>query len=203
MTRKTILVEHGILKNLLSSRVPSRGVSQSTGSRRGWGAVPSNLFVESQKTMTNDGLRKELLRRAKDRGLDYGIIIRHVGGGSAASFMEMAKAMAKQGSSSSLPEVYKLYTDGHEEPLRGVHIGDLPAESFKEIIATGDTPVLYSDEVIPRISSLFSGGFSTNPGTLPVVSCVTPSLLFEEVSLVKSEGPFPPLPISPSPLAEK
>jgi hypothetical protein len=30
-----------------------------------------------------------------------------------------------------------------------------------------------------------------------------PSLLFDEVSLVKNEGPFPNLPISPSPLAQK
>ena len=38
---------------------------------------------------------------------------------------------------------------------------------------------------------------------MPVVSCVIPSLLFDEVSLVKSEGPFPNPPISPSPLAKQ
>jgi hypothetical protein len=40
-------------------------------------------------------------------------------------------------------------------------------------------------------------------GDLPVASCVSPSFLFEELSLAKSEGPFPAPPISPSPLAEK
>jgi len=55
---------------------------------------------------------------------------------------------------------------------------------------------------MPRISSIFAGGFSSSPDSLPVVACVTPSLLFEEVSLAKSEGPFPPLPVSASPLAE-
>jgi hypothetical protein len=38
---------------------------------------------------------------------------------------------------------------------------------------------------------------------VPVVSCVVPSLLFEEVSLVKSQGPFPNPPVSPSPLAKR
>jgi len=158
--------------------------------------------LKSDKTLSSAEIKNELLRRAKDRGLDYAIVIRRVGGGSAASFMQMARQMAQQGSSESLPEAYKLYADGHEELLRGVHISELPAESFKEIIATGDTPNVYSDEMVPRMTSIFSMGMSTG-GELPVVSCVTPSLLFEEVSLVKGEGPYPAPPVSSSPLAEK
>lgn len=202
-TRQTLLVEHGILKNLLASRVPVRGLLQSTGSRRGWGPAPSNLFVVSEKTLPEDELRKEALRLAKDRGLDYAIVIRRVGAGSQASFMEMARQMASpEGNSQSIPEVFKLYADGHEEPLRGVRISDLPAESFKEIVATGNVPALYNDEVMPRMGAIFSMGISSG-GDLPVVSCVSPSLLFEEVSLARSEGPFPAKPVSPSPLAGK
>jgi len=201
-TRDTAVIEHGILKNLLTSRVPVRGILQSTGSRHGWGAAPSNLILQSDKPFSAEDLRKQLLQRAKERGLDYAIVVRHLGGGSEANLMEMAKQMTQQGSSRSIPEVYKLYPDGHEEPLRGVHISDLAPESFKEIIATGDKPVIYSDELIPRMSSLFSMGLSSR-SDLPVVSCVSPSLLFEEIALAKTEGPFPALPVSKSPLAEK
>ncbi len=202
-TRETVLVDHGILKTLLTSRVPVRGVQQSGGSRRGWGASPSNLFVTSVKTMPVGELRKELLRMAKERGLDYGLVVRRLGEGSAMSFMEMAKQLAMPGGSSqSISEVYKLYADGHEEPVRGLRISDLPAESFKEIVATGNTPSLYSDEIFPRMNNIFSMGLSSG-GELPVVSCVSPSLLFEEVSLAKSEGPFPAAPVSPSPMIQK
>ncbi|MBZ5694657.1 MAG: hypothetical protein LAN36_04785 [Acidobacteriia bacterium] len=202
-TRETVLVDRGVLKNLLASRVPVRGILQSTGSRRGWGALPSNIFVTSEKTMPADELRKELLRLAKERGLDYALVVRRVGAGSQESLLEMARQMASaQNNSQSIPEVYKLYSDGHEEPLRGVRISDLPAESFKEIVATGGSPVLYSDELMPRLNSLLSMGLSSG-GNLPVVSCVSPALLFEEVSFAKSEGPFPPTPVSPSPLAQK
>ena len=69
-------------------------------------------------------------------------------------------------------------------------------------MATGDTSSLFSDELIPRVGSLFSIGISES-GDLPVVTCVSPALLFEEVSLAKTEGPFPAKPISLSPLAEK
>ena len=201
-TREILVIDHGILKNLLTSRVPARGFFESSGSRHGWGAVPSNLFLTSERGLSASDLKKELLRLAKERGLDYGIVVRHVGGGSQSSFLEMAKRMAQQGSSESIPEVYKVYADGHEEPLRGIHIAEMPVESFKEIVAIGDTPAVYSDELIPGVSALFGGG--AFPGNdLPVVSCVTPSLLFEEVSLAKTDGPFPALPVSKSPLAEK
>ena len=201
-TRGTLIIDHGILKNLLTSRVPVRGFLASSGSRHGGGAVPSNLFLTSEKSLSANDLKKELLRLAKERGLDYAIVVRHLGGGSESSLLEMAKQMARQGSSESIAEVYKVYADGHEEPLRGIHIAELPAESFKEIVATGEMPAVYSDELIGGVSALFGGG--AFPGNyLPVVSCVTPSLLFEEVSLAKTDGPFPALPTSKSPLAEK
>ncbi|MGA2337580.1 MAG: metallopeptidase TldD-related protein [Terriglobales bacterium] len=202
-TRETRLVEHGTLKTLLATRTPVRAVLHSTGSRRGYGPSPSNLFLTSEKSSTNDKLRKELLRRAKDRGLDYGIVVRRVGAGAAASFVKMATRMAQQGQGSgSLAEVYKLYPDGHEELIRGVEIAEMLPSTFKDIVAVGDTPAVFTDEFIPPVGALFAAGISGS-SDVPIVSCVVPSLLFEEVSLVKSQGPFPNPMISPSPLAKQ
>jgi predicted Zn-dependent protease len=203
-TRETKLVERGVLKTLLATRTPVRAVPHSTGSRRGWGPAPSNLFVTSEKSSSNDELRKDLLRRAKDRGLDYGIVVRRVGGGAAASFMKMASKMAQQDGqgAGSLAEVYKLYADGHEELIRGVEIAEMAPSTFKDIVAVGDSPVVFTDEFIPRLGALFSLGVSAS-SDVPIVSCVVPSMLFEEVSLVKSQGPFPNPPVSPSPLAKQ
>jgi predicted Zn-dependent protease len=203
-TRDTTLVEHGILKTLLSTRTPTRAVRQSTGSRHGWGPAPTNLIITSEKSLSDEELRKELLRRAKDRGLDYGIVVRHLGGGNAASFMKMAAQMAKQNGQEgrSLAEVYKLYLDGHEELLQGVELAEMSPALFRDIVAAGDMPVAYTDEFIPRLGALFSMGVSAS-SDLPVVSCVAPSMLFEEVSLVRSQGPYPNLPVEASPLAKQ
>jgi hypothetical protein len=118
--------------------------------------------------------------------------------------MKMASRMAQQGGqgSDSLAEVYKLYPDGHEELVQGVGISEMTPGTFKDIVAVGDTPVVFTDEFIPRVGALFSLGMSAS-SNVPVVSCVVPSLLFEEVSLVKSQGPFPNPPVSPSPLAKR
>jgi predicted Zn-dependent protease len=204
-TRETKLVDHGILKTLLATRVPTKAVPSSTGSRRGWGPAPSNLFITTEKPTPNAELRKELLRRAKERGLDYGIVVRHVGGGgSAASLIHMAAQMAQGGGDqgTSLAEVYKLYADGREELVQGLEISDMNPVQFKDIVAAGDASSVHTEEFIPRLGAMFSMGMSAM-SDVPIVSCVAPPLLFEELSLVKTQGPFPNPPIGPSPLAAK
>ena len=145
-----------------------------------------------------------MLRRAKARGLDYGIVVRRVGGGAAASFMKMALRMAQRADqgSDSIAEVYKLYPDGHEELVQALEIAEMTPATFKDVVAVGDTPVVFTDEFIPRIGALFSLGVSAS-SDVPVVSCVVPSMLFDEISLAKNRGPFPNPPISPSPLAKQ
>ena len=203
-TRETKLVEHGVLKTLLATRVPVRAVSHSTGSRRGWGPAPGNLILTSEKTSTSAELRQELLRMAKDRGLDYAIVVRRVGGGAAASFMRLAMRMAQQGGqgANSLAEVYKIYPDGREELIQGVELTEMTPAAFKGIVAVGDTPMVLTDEFIPRVGSLFSLGLAAS-SNVPIVSAVVPSMLFDDVTLIKTQGPFPNPPISPSPLAKK
>lgn len=203
--RETKLVEHGVLKTLLATRVPVRSVPRSTGSRRGCCAAPSNLVVTSDRSVGGAELRRELLRRAKERGLDYGIVVRRMGGGGAAA--SMVRAMARmagqaQPGSGAMAEVYLLRPDGREEPLRGMGLGEMTPAAFKGIVAVGDTPAVFTGEFAHQLGGIFSFGFSAAAG-FPVVSCVAPSMLFEEVSLVRSQGPFPDLPVSPSPLVAR
>jgi hypothetical protein len=202
-TQEAKLVEHGLLKTLLSTRVPTSATPHSTGSRRGWGPAPSNLLVTTDKPVTDADLRKQLLRLAADRGLPYAIVIRHIGGGSAASFIKMAARMMQQDVQvgGSLAEVYKLFPDGHEELVKDIELSDMSPALFRDIVAAGDTPTVYTDDFIPRVSAIFSLGISSAT-QVPVVSYVAPSLLFDEVSLVHSEGQNPNLPIGTSPLAK-
>jgi tetratricopeptide (TPR) repeat protein len=201
-TQETKLVEHGLLKMLLSTRVPTSATSHSTGSRRGWGSAPSNLLVTTDRPTTDAELRKQLLRLAADRGLPFAIVVRHIGGGSAASFIKMAARMMQQDVQvgGSLAEVYKLFPDGHEELVRGVELSDMNPALFRDIVAAGDTPTVYTDDFIPRVTAIFSSGVSAAT-QVPVVSYVAPSLLFDEVSLAHSEGQNPSLPVGTSPVA--
>jgi len=204
-SRETKLVEAGIVKAVLASRTPAGAIRQSTGSRRGIGASPSNLIFTAHKTSTPADLRKELLEKAKTRGLPYGVIVHHVGGGGLDAMRSFYLRMQSGGGAgTSLLEVAKLFSDGHEEVVRGAELTEMSASSFKDIIAVSDKPVVHTDIFIPKLNSIFAmmGGGVPDVASLPTVSYVVPSLLFDEVSLKQATGPFPNPPVTKSPLLD-
>jgi predicted Zn-dependent protease len=205
MTRPTQLVEKGTLKTLLTTRAPAPPLDHSSGSRRGWGPAPTTLTLTSDKTMTRDQMRQELLRRVKDRGLAYGIVVHTVGGGGMTGMLRMFAAMATSPASmatNSLTEVYKLFPDGHEEPIRGADLSSMTTASFRDIVAAGDKPVVFNAVFIPKFNALFSMGLS-GATDLPVASYIVPSLLFEDATLIKTTGSRPNPPATKSPLVDR
>ncbi|MGA7906220.1 MAG: metallopeptidase TldD-related protein [Candidatus Sulfotelmatobacter sp.] len=204
MTRPVQLVEKGTLKTLLSTRTPAPPLAHSTGSRRGWGPAPTTLTLAAEKTMTHDEMRQELLRRVKERGLPYGIVVRTVGGGGMTGMLRMFAAMASSPgamATNSLTEVYKLFPDGHEEAIRGADLSGMTTASFRDIVAAGDKPVLFNALFIPKFNALFSMGLS-GATEMPVASYIVPSLLFEEATVVKTTGPRPNPPVTGPPLMQ-
>ena len=55
-SQATSLVENGVLKTLLTTRNPVRGVDGSTGNRRGSAPAPSNLLLTSRQGMSQEDL---------------------------------------------------------------------------------------------------------------------------------------------------
>ena len=205
-SRETKLVEGGIVKAILASRTPVASVRNSTGSRRGIGACPSNLIFNARKTESASDLRADLLKRAKERGKDYAIIVRRAGGGGTNSIQSFFTRMQMGGEGgTTLLEVARVYPDGHEEIIRGAELTDVSVAIFKDIVAAGDKRTVYTDVFVPKLGSIFGflGGGSPDLAGLPVVSYVVPSLLFDDVSIKQATGPFPNPPLTKPPLAEQ
>ncbi|HUK43562.1 MAG TPA: metallopeptidase TldD-related protein [Candidatus Bathyarchaeia archaeon] len=202
-TRVNTVVESGILKLVLNSRTPASGALESTGNHFGITAAPTNLILTASKSASQQELRRMLLERAKARGSDYGVVVRRAGG-TANEFIQAAMAMAQGGgpSGNNMLEVVKLYPDGREELVHGVQLQSMTAASFKDIVAVGNQPVVYSTVFIPGFTSLMMVGLSGDASALsglPVVSYVVPSLLFDDATLKKASGPFPKPPVTAAP----
>lgn len=81
-----VLVEHGVLKALLASRVPSENSSGSNGHNRFLVAnggltqdvTPSNVFITSTKPKDYKALKQELIDEAKRQNLEYAIICKSI-----------------------------------------------------------------------------------------------------------------------------
>jgi len=211
--RETRLVDHGILKTLLTTRVPVRGIPHSTGNRWGAGAVVSNLVVSVDSGATDQALRAELLKRAAARGRAYAVVVWRLANPMSMALSDPMSFLASMGDGddeSDTPALraavaVKLFPDGHEEPIRNAAVSGVTAASFKDIVAASQSRTVYSSPFQSpggMLAGLASGGRGMNLQALGyVASYVMPSLLFEDVTVKGPNGDLPKPPLSGPPWA--
>jgi predicted Zn-dependent protease len=204
------LVQNGILKTLLHSRALLPGTTQSTASKRGMYPSPSNLMISASKAMPPEQLKAELIRMAKQRGNEFGIVVRRVGNPSLAMALNRSVIIISTGGNAPgaiplepLIEAYKVFPDGHEELVRNLTVNGMTLASFKDIAAVSDNPYVYTApmRISVRTPMMPTGMIAIGGPT--AVSGVVPSMLFEELMLQRPAGDIPNLPFTTHPFFAK
>jgi TldD protein len=167
------LIQNGILKNFLMSRMPIANFAASNGhGRRQPGLMPTgrqgNLIVESTRTVKDSELRDKLIEEVKKAGKPYGLYFEDVQGGFTLTTRELPQAFQV------LPViVWRVYPDGRPDQLvRGVDIVGTPLASLNRILLTGNT------------MQVFNGICGAESGSVPV-SASAPAMLFSEMEVQK------------------
>ena len=205
-TRETLVIDHGVLKTLLSTRIPVRGVPRSSGNRREEGPTVSTLVVTADSGLSAAALKQRLLSLVAARGLPYGIIVRHLGAGGGedgdnpfAALAAMAAA-ARGSPTFEAEDVVRVYPDGHEEPIRGAAISDLSTAAFRDVVAASRSATVYSGMAgFPALPFELPAFFRLREALVYPSTYVVPDLLFEDISLKGSSAELPPLPVVPPP----
>ena len=166
-TRETRLVEKGILKTLLFTRDPVRGIEHSTGSRHAGQVAPSNLFVTAENGLSQAELSAKFLDLVKQRNKEFGIVVRRMRSGQHPVL------------------AWKVYPDGREDLIHGIQFSDLNTAAFKEIVAASKDQNILAVQFIPQIGM---GIFSFGDESYAPVTLAVPSLLFEDVTVRKVRG---------------
>jgi predicted Zn-dependent protease len=191
--RRVDLIQDGVLKTFLMSRLPIASFSQSNGHGRAEsGHMPSgrqgNLIVSSSKTVTDAELREMLRAEAKKQGKAYGLYFEDISSGFAVTTRSSPQAF------SVVPlVVYRVFVDGRpDELVRGVSIVGTPQTALKDILATGDKP------------DVFNGICGAESGSIPV-SAVAPAMLLSKIETQRQKQGTarPPLVPPPSGAAEE
>jgi predicted Zn-dependent protease len=183
------LVEDGIVRTLLMSRTPRKDIPTGTNGRaRGSiGSRPagrvSKLEVTPAKRASERKLRKQALALAEAYGHDHVILVRRFqddtvlaqdrSGAGAFSFL------GDEGSRLPLPlQLYRVYADGREEPIRGAAFTKVDRWVLRDILAAGE-------QVEGRYLAPFEqGGVSFSPLVGMPTSLSVPEVLVEELELV-------------------
>jgi hypothetical protein len=209
---KTVVVENGILKTLLLSRAPVRGMPHSTGNQRGFGVAPSNLFLTVQNGLTGAALKQKLLRLAQQRAEPYAIVVRSLRNPLLGDPREMMASVMHsflpelggggKGMLESTVEAYEVFPDGHEKLIRNAQIEGLNEASFKDLVAASSSSTVCSMPFVDfgnMVMGVFAGGMVPNQANPPVVSFSVPNLLLEDLTVSPLTGEIPKPPISKPP----
>ena len=181
------LIDKGILKQFLMSRMPVKGFAQSNGHGRAQtGLMPvgrqGNLIVRSSKSIPDAQLRQELIREIKKQNKPFGLYFEDIAGGFTLTMRNMPQAFKVQPLM-----VWRVYPDGRpDELVRGVDIVGTPLSALNRILLTGQK------------MEVFNGECGAESGSVPVAAAA-PAMLFSEIEVEKvSQGHDRP-PLLPPP----
>ena len=181
------LINDGVLKTFLMSRLPIASFADSNGHGRAEvGHVPTgrqgNLIVTSTKSVPEAELRTQLIDEAKKQGKPYGLYFEDISSGFAVTQRSSPQAFQV------IPlVVWRVYVDGRpDELVRGVGIVGTPLAAMKRILATGDK------------REVFNGECGAESGTIPV-SAIAPAMLVSEMETQRQPQGTARPPILPIP----
>ncbi|TET18441.1 MAG: hypothetical protein E3J78_06385 [Candidatus Cloacimonadota bacterium] len=188
--QKVTIVESGVLKGFLKSRLPIEGFPESNGhGRRQYGRkVVSRqgvLFVTSSNEVSMNQLREALITECKKQKKPFGLIFYDISGGFTSTGRGGTQTFKV------IPLfVKRIYVDGRpDEVVRGVDIVGTPLLSFAKISLTGND------------YEIFNGSCGAESGMIPV-SAISPSIFVSEIEVEKKSKSQDKPPILPSPLGE-
>ncbi len=196
--QRTLLVERGILKTLLSTRVPVAEVPESTASRWRDMTVPGSFFVTPSRGLSDEELKQQLFALAAERGLDHAVIVRRIGS-RLAKLNRRSAGFGRDGPSSSVEPLigaYKAFPDGREQPIPIAVLSTLSESDFRDIVDVSEATSRHDTGFSPSVDGRATG-FATWP-----VSVITPALLFEDVSVRRPRANIPTPPLTPHPLSK-
>src|SRR5467141_808087 len=186
-SQRVDVIQSGVLKNFLMSRMPIKNFSQSNGHGRNQpGLMPTgrqgNLIVTSTQTVPEAQMRQKLIDEVKRQGKPYGLYFNDIQGGFTLTTRSLPQAFQV------LPVVvYRVYADGRpDELVRGVDIVGTPLAALTRIMTTGDQ------------QHVFNGVCGAESGSVPVAAAA-PAMLFSEMEVQKRGHSHERPPILPPP----
>lgn len=170
-----ILIENGVLKNLLCGRIPTSKMKVSNGHLRvslnlpNPIIVPGVIEVDYANSLPKEDLKKKLIEMAQSEGLDYALIIRDL-----------------TPNASDLRRVYKVdLKTGKEQLVRSAGFKGLTLNDLRKIVGAGNQKRVLNTTAGDDIAQKYDY-LSGCPATF-----ITPdAFLFKDLEISKSVKPI-------------
>ena len=188
--RRIQVIEDGILREALMSRIPLDETSLSTGHGRSSGAsrrvaMPARITIRPPRSVSERRLERLALRQARALGRDSVLVVRRMEPLALLSRFEIYFSGDEVPAGLTSPtEAYLLYRDGRREPVRSSRFLGVDRRAMRDIIAAGRPNAMRG--VMDRHPSEMRYSLGWTSGLQSGWS--TPSILVSELELVSRPG---------------
>jgi hypothetical protein len=166
------LVDKGRLVTLLTGRTPQKNFPRSNGHGRS-GTVLAGVFqLESTQAIPASELKAKYLALLRAQDKSFGYIVRGI------------RSDGQGGGGPAVDRIVKVSLDGTEEPVRGMRFSSVSPMAFRDL----------SEASIERTA------YTYRAGATGAVSVIAPSLIFEELEILRIRDILQKPPVVPSPL---
>jgi len=195
---KTVLVEDGVLKTLLTDRVPTLRSAESNGHKRlalqDGSLIPvlgsGVIEMSSSSSQSYEQLKAALIAAAKEEDYEYAYIVRKMANPMANVPGLSAYTQAGDAAFTISRPVY-IYRisvkDGKEELVRSAKISDLSLKSFKRIVGVSSEKQVYNTMLKGKSRSFYSWRSDFNLFGIPASFIVPQAIVFQELEVEKDK----------------
>jgi len=117
-----VLVEKGLLRNLLNDRTMTKADQICNGH----GSGPGVITITPSHGEPIDKLKQQLIEKAKEEGLDYALMVRHFSSGSTRTLNTYTVSL----------------TDGKEELVRSANIRSINLKTLKRVLGVSNEQIV-------------------------------------------------------------
>lgn len=179
------LVDDGIVRGLVMSRTPRKGVGGSNGHAR------SDLFhravgkttltqIKARRPLSEPRLMKEALKLAAAYGRDWVVVVRRFEEPAVSTWD--APWSDQEGALPRPVAMFRRYADGHEEPLRSGAFSAVERWALRDIAAAGPTVVR------DWLGAYDGDDRSLDPTSGTAMQILAPEVLVGEMELIPVSG---------------
>ncbi|MCX7987772.1 MAG: metallopeptidase TldD-related protein [Bacteroidales bacterium] len=173
------LIENGVLKTLYNGRTPTRNVPYSNGHMRFTfingaltsGLGPANILIQANQTYSEEQLKKQLLQKAREQGLDYAYIVRPSLSGNLISSLNLYQVNVET---------------GNEKLVRGAMLKPLTINTLRKKIMVSTKKYVYNgflNESLLNIDGSSSISQNSIPDGTPVTVICPSAILLDDIEL--------------------
>jgi len=196
---KTTLIEDGVLKTLLTDRIPTLKNAKSNGHKRfalsdgSLSAVLGAGVIElsSSSAKSYEELKAALIAAAKEEDYEYAYIVRKVANPMAnvPGLSTYTSTSSDVAFSTSRPVyIYRISVkDGKEELVRSAKISDLSLKSFKRIVGISTEKQVYNTLLKGKQRSYYSWRSEYDLFGIPTSFIVPQAIVFQELEVEKDK----------------